>query len=89
MIEKKAYLAGKYFNMAQEMLAYAEKWPDEPIDLIEYREFLDQRWREAKTNLEVRGSLTNREAYSLLRMNTDWTEKYPPPPCAHENKKSV
>lgn len=75
MTEKTAYYAGKYFDTVEEMLAYSEKWPNEPLDLIEYREFLDQRWREAKINLQSGASLTNLHAYSLLRMSTDWTEK--------------
>ncbi len=75
MTEKNAYYAGKFFDSPEEMISYAENWPGKPLDLIEYREFLDQCWREAKINLKLRGSLTNLEAYSLLRMNTDWTEK--------------
>lgn len=71
---KEAYYKGKFFETLEEMAEYARKWPDEQIDLIQYREFLDMKWKEAKRNLEMRGTLTNREAYMLLRMNTDWVE---------------
>ena len=69
------YWAGRYFNTVEEMDDYIKKWPNEQLDLEEYRKFLEQRWQEAKTNLEMRGSLTNREAYALLNIYTHWAKE--------------
>ena len=69
---KKYFWGGKFFETIEEMKDFIDKWPSMQIDLDQYRHFLDERWKEAKCNLESRGTLTNIEAYYLLRMNTDW-----------------
>jgi len=62
---------GEWFDTAEETMEYAKKWPDLQVDLEKYRKFLDNRFEEAKMNLEMRGSLTNRESYKLLFLSLD------------------
>lgn len=73
-LNDKFYIKGKFFQTFEEMMEYAKKWPDEPVDLNHYREFLDERFIEAQANAAMNPNFTNRTAFELLRMNTNWTE---------------
>ena len=69
------YYQGKFFDTLQEMLEYANKWPDLPFDLQAYKVFLNMRLEEAITNSSINKTLTNRAVYRILRMNTDWCDQ--------------
>lgn len=72
----KYYSYGKYFDSSDEMLAYCRKWPDLPLDIEEFERQMQMRIDEAKLNFQCsRGRWTNRDAYKLLRMHTDWVEE--------------
>jgi hypothetical protein len=65
----------KYFETLEEMLQYCENWGDMPLDLKEFENQMKIRIQEAKDNYELRGgNFTNRDAYRLLRMSTDWVD---------------
>ena len=68
------YSRGKFFETFQEMVEALKIWDDEPCDLAYYREFLDERFREAELNLQANPEVTNRTIFKLLRMNTDWVK---------------
>lgn len=75
MEEKEKFFAkGKYFDSFEELLEYERKWPEMQLDLQDFKNFLDQRYREAEMNLKFRGTFTNKEAYLLLRGTTDWID---------------
>lgn len=69
--EKQAYFAGKYFDTVDEMLEYSSKFPDMPLDLEWYRDFLDMRFREAEHTAQIwqsqRQVFTNRHAILVLK----------------------
>jgi len=67
------YFHGKRFKTLQELMDYHEKWKDMPLDLIEYRHFLDDQFCIATANKENNPNVTNRMIFSLLREATDWT----------------
>lgn len=72
MDKQKCYSKGKFFDCLDELIEYEKIWPSSPADLEEYRRFLDQRFEEAKLNLEMNPSFSNRDVFFLLRMNTEW-----------------
>lgn len=70
------YLHGKYFETLEDLKQYHEKWPDLPLDIEEFERQMQMRINEAKMNFECSGGRwTNRDAYKLLRMQTDWVEE--------------
>lgn len=74
MNHNEVFLHGKMFQSIEEATEYHLKWRDSPIDLEEYRKFLDERFNEACMNAELNPAFTNRTAFLLLRMTTDWIE---------------
>jgi hypothetical protein len=70
--EKEFYYHGKSFESMDEMVEYALSWPDLPVDLEDFRDFLEQRFKEAEMNVAANPNFSNRTLYLLLRMNTDW-----------------
>lgn len=69
------YSRGKFFNTFEEMMEALKIWNDEPCDLEYYRQFLDERFREAEMNVHANPEVTNRTIFRLLRMNTDWVDR--------------
>jgi len=69
------YCKGKFFDTFDEMMEYNKKWPDSPLDLAHYREFLDQRFKEAELNVNANPDITNRTIFKMLRWCTDWTDE--------------
>lgn len=73
MSEKKFYVYGKFFETKEEFRKFVLEWPDLPLDLEEFKRQMDMKVHEVEVNNQVRGGkLTNREAYQILRMCTDW-----------------
>ncbi len=67
------YAHGKFFDSMDEFLQFCQEWGDMPFDLEEFKRQMQNRIVEADTNNQVRGgTLTNREAYKILRLSTDW-----------------
>lgn len=67
------YAHGKFFDDKEEFINFCKNWPGMPFDLDEFKRQMQIRIREAELNNEVRGgNLTNREAYQILRIATDW-----------------
>ena len=69
MEKEQFYSKGKFFDSFDELLEFERKWPNMQLDLVEYKKFLDERYKEAEMNLKLRGSFTNKEAYSILAAN--------------------
>lgn len=70
------YHAGKTYDNEEDFCNAVKAWPDEPVDLEEFEHQLKLRLKEVKMNAEARGgALTNRQAYQILRLSTDWAVK--------------
>lgn len=71
----KFYAHGKFFETEQEFIKFCCEWPDLPFDLIQFKQQMLFRIKEAEMNNEIRGgTMTNKEAYRILRLSTDWAE---------------
>lgn len=69
----KFYIHGKFFENEDEFWKFSIDWPDLPFDLREFKHQMDLRVKEAEMNNQIRGGkMTNREAYQILRLSTDW-----------------
>lgn len=73
-MSKKFFYCGRYFDTYDEFIQYVKDWPDQQVDVDWLQDFLDQRLKEIQLNLSMKKSLTNREAFLLIRINTDWVE---------------
>lgn len=69
------YAHGKLFDDKEEFWKFIQEWPDMPVDIEEFKHQMDLRIKELEMNNQVRGKrLTNRQAYRILRLCTDWAE---------------
>lgn len=67
------YAHGKCFDNEDDFFKFCAEWPDMPFDLEEFKKQMEVRIREAEINNQLReGKMTNRQAYYLLRLSTDW-----------------
>lgn len=67
------YAHGKFFETLEEMKKYCIDWPNMPLDLQEFKHQMTIRILEIETNNLMReGKITNKEAYQILRLSTDW-----------------
>ena len=76
---QKFYAHGETFETFEKMSNYCKIWPDMPCDLYEFKKQMDIRVNEIEMNMQLRSyELTNRAAYLMLRLVTDWAVKRPP-----------
>lgn len=69
------YAHGKFFDKVDDFLKFCEEWGDMPFDLDEFKHQMQIRIREVEMNNNIRGGkLTNRLAYQILRLSTDWAD---------------
>jgi hypothetical protein len=81
MNKQKYYYHGKFFDTFEEMVDYAKAFPEMPFDIEYFKQFLNDRYKEAEMNNELKESVTNRFVFKLLRKQTDWvTENDPEDP---------
>lgn len=73
-MSKNFFYCGRYFDTYDEFIQYVKDWPDQQVDMDWIEDFMRQRTDEMRLNLDMRKSLTNREAFLLLRLSTDWVE---------------
>jgi len=67
------FYRGQIFDNEEAFFKYAKEWPDLPFDLVDFRSEMANRIKEAEINNQIRGGkMTNREAYQILRLSTDW-----------------
>lgn len=73
-MKSKFYAHGKFFEEMDDFFKFCHEWPDMQFDLDEFKHQMDLRIREAEMNFHCRdGKMTNREAYQLLRLASDWS----------------
>ena len=72
---KDYFFHGKFFDTMEEMLDYARKWPESPVDLEWFKTFLDQRYQEAILNAQMNPEFDNIDLFRMLRVSTDWVDK--------------
>lgn len=65
----KVYFNGKQFMSLIEAIEYERKWPEMPLDLEQFKKFLELRFHEAETNSSINPYFTNRMMYELLKMS--------------------
>ena len=72
--EKQQFFShGNFFDDEEEFFKFVKEWPDLPFDLEEFKRQMNFRIKEAEINNEIReGKMTNREAYKIFRLATDW-----------------
>jgi hypothetical protein len=75
MKENKFCYHGRCFHTLDEMIEYGKNFPDMPFDFEWFKSWISSRIMEAVTNSQINPEMTNREAYGILRMSTDWVEK--------------
>jgi len=69
----KFYAHGKFFDDISKFKEFLNAWPEIPCDLYDFKREMDTRVSEIEMNMQLRaGKLTNREAYQILRLATDW-----------------
>lgn len=69
----KFYARGKVFYDQEDFLQFCYDWPDLQFDLEDFKREMEMRIKEAELNNHIRhGQMTNREAYRILRLCTDW-----------------
>lgn len=71
------YAHGKTFTDEESFFKFCKEWPDMPVDLEEFEHQLRLRLEEVTVNNKIRnGTLTNKEAYQILRLSTDWAGSF-------------
>ena len=71
--EKKPFFSkGKFFDSFEEMVDYRKKWPDMPLDIEWFKEEMRGIINCIELNKECNPGFTNRQAWGVLRMDTDW-----------------
>jgi hypothetical protein len=69
------YYQGRFFPDREGFLDFVKDWPDLPVDLEQYRKFLDDRYREVEMNVAAHnGDFTNRHAYFLMYTHVQWAK---------------
>ena len=67
------YAHGKFFDNERDFWIYCYEWENMPFDLEDFKRQMDLRIKEAEMNNAMRdGKMTNRQAYQILRLSTDW-----------------
>jgi hypothetical protein len=67
------YAHGRFFEDEREFFQFLNNWPDMPWDRLEFKAQMQMRLDELEMNDIIRGGkLTNREAYEILRLCTNW-----------------
>jgi len=83
--KNKFYAHGKFFETEEEFFKFCSEWDDSDFDLEEFKHQMYLRIQEAEMNLMVRGGkMSNRTAYKILRLSTDWAAGEPK--CGYINK---
>ena len=62
----------KDFDSYEDMKKYADEWPNMPAEIEYFEKFFDQRLKEMKMFIDVRDNFTYRDAFRMLRSNTEW-----------------
>lgn len=66
------FYKGKTFDNEKDFSEYVAAWPDMPLDLKQFEDDLRTRVWEAAMNSAMNEGFTNRDAYKLIRLATDW-----------------
>ncbi len=71
--ESKFYIHSKFFDDEKEFWKFVNEWPDMDVDIEDFKREMELKVRDVEMNNKLRNNkLTNKEAYQILRLSTEW-----------------
>lgn len=71
------FYRGKFFDKETDFMKFVDEWPDLPFDMEDFKTQMEVEIETMEANSLFREKsgekFTNRDAYRLLRLITDWS----------------